>query len=241
MRLFDGMQYFAVEGMVQADNLPPAGVHLNDHGVGALLALWKGGGTTVEELARRWPSTFEASGKVYKALRPMGDPFLMRRQGGRLVFGQASGSTLLCGAGYKQKEWEELATSLTKNTANNSFWLTKSSKGRYLVPSDVSAVPGSWDNTTGYLAILNEKSARAVNEDSRAIYPDASELPKAINIEWPTPKGLRPGITFLSPKKVKSSATKLDDGDAKADWPAAGRADVFGGACRPDLQKSPVA
>lgn len=106
--------------------------------------------------------------------------------------------------------------------------MKKNTKDRYLVPSHVSAVPGHWDDTRGYLTILNEKSAKYVNGDGRAIFPDWIDLQKPVKIEWPTPNGLRPGITFQSPKKVKSATAKLDNGNAKADWPAAGRADFFG-------------
>jgi hypothetical protein len=65
MRLYDAMPYFALEGMATVNNMPPAGVHLSCHTVGALLALIKGGGILAEDLKKRWPAVFQDNGKVY--------------------------------------------------------------------------------------------------------------------------------------------------------------------------------
>jgi hypothetical protein len=77
MRLYDAMPYFAMGGMATVDSLPPAGCHLSCHTVGALIALWKGGGILSEESKKRWPAVFQDNNRVYKVRRPMGDPFLM--------------------------------------------------------------------------------------------------------------------------------------------------------------------
>ncbi|KAH3952400.1 hypothetical protein HBI56_145580 [Parastagonospora nodorum] len=94
-------------------------------------------------------------------------------------------------------------------------------KHRGQVLGSVGRVYGHWalGRHRGYLTVLNDRSAKAVNEDGRAISPESSDLSTTIKIDWPTSNGLRPGITFQSPKEVK-----MDDGDTKADWPAAGRA-----------------
>jgi hypothetical protein len=65
MRLYDAMPYFALEGMATVKNMPPAGCHLSCHTVGALLALFKGGGILAEDLKKRWPAVFQKNDKVY--------------------------------------------------------------------------------------------------------------------------------------------------------------------------------
>jgi hypothetical protein len=61
MRLYDGMLYFTLAGMATTENIPPAGIQINLHTVGALLALFKGGGILADDLKDRWPAVFQAT------------------------------------------------------------------------------------------------------------------------------------------------------------------------------------
>jgi hypothetical protein len=78
-------------------------VHVSDNAVGGLIALWRGDGITRDELVKRWPTTFDNLGKVYKVHRPMGDPYLMVNPEGQVVCKVAFGRTLPCGAAYLEK------------------------------------------------------------------------------------------------------------------------------------------
>lgn len=78
LRLFDHVPYLAdFEGEVTMDNMPPAGVHLPDSVVGGIIAMIKGGGISAKDIIRRWPTTFDGTGNVYKARCPMREPYLM--------------------------------------------------------------------------------------------------------------------------------------------------------------------
>jgi hypothetical protein len=228
MRLYDGMPYFAVSGMVTTLTIPPAGVHLNDHGVGALLAMYKGGGISQADLTTRWPAIFDTAGRVYRARRPMGDPFLMKDANGRTVYGQATGRTLLCGAGYKPEDWKSLANVLSKSTPKKSYWVMPDSKGTYLVPSDVPATrTAARSNDNGLLPVLTSDQANSLLKDGRSVFPDLGVASKAINIAWATPDGTRPSISTVRLKVPTQVQAKLDPGDVKADWPSNGRSIPF--------------
>jgi hypothetical protein len=104
MRVYDSVPYqHDFTGSVSTTNMPDAGVHLSDTAVGALTALWRGGGITRDELIKRWPTTFDNAGKVYKVRRPMGDPYLMVSHEVQVVCGVTMGRTLACVAGYLKK------------------------------------------------------------------------------------------------------------------------------------------
>jgi hypothetical protein len=104
MRVYDSGPYqHDFTGSVSTTDMRDAGVHVSDNAVGGLIALWRGDGITRDELVKRWPTTFDNLGKVYKVHRPMGDPYLMVNPEGQVVCKVAFGRTLPCGAAYLEK------------------------------------------------------------------------------------------------------------------------------------------
>ncbi|EAT85925.1 hypothetical protein SNOG_07274 [Parastagonospora nodorum SN15] len=65
---------------------------------------------------------------------------------------------------------------------------TRRGKHRGQVLGSVGRVYGHWalGRHRGYLTVLNDRSAKAVNEDGRAISPESSDLSTTIKIDWPT-------------------------------------------------------
>lgn len=229
LRLFDAMPYYADhEGTVTRDNMPPAGVHLSCREVGGLICLWKGGDITKGELSKRWPSTFNASGDVHRARRPMGAPFLMENKAGKVVFGVASGHYLLCGSGYAKDAWSKLSDKL-KIKRNEYFWWWNNEVGAHLVASDVEAVEGDINDDRGVLPVLNRTRMAELKKDGRFVYADRSATQTKIKGSWggsPEVKRVWPKPEPLAPAP-EMGRKNLDAGDRTNDYPKNGRERPF--------------
>jgi hypothetical protein len=134
----------------------------------------------------------------------MGDPFLVTDEDGVVRYGQATGSTILCGAGYLPSHWKALADGLSPNTAKSSYWITKNSNGRYLVPSAVTARSSADPaNDNGVLPLLSIAQATILLNNGQVIYPDLSTVAEKVKITWATPNRARPSIAVSKFKPPK--------------------------------------
>jgi hypothetical protein len=86
----------------------------------------------------------------------------------------------------------------------SSYWITKNSNGRYLVPSAVTARSSADPaNDNGVLPLLSIAQATILLNNGQVIYPDLSTMAEKVKITWATPNRARPSIAVSKFKPPK--------------------------------------